>query len=249
MVSNASELLPDPDNPVRTTSLSRGMSMSMFLRLCSRAPRTLIRSCRAMKQRSSLGALGICGDSSEQTIVICQCSICRARRSGVSIHRDLAPRDDNNPLRCELYQSNRTDSSLIPNRLIMASGSPRRVALLGELGVPFETVVSNAPETIDLTLGPEAQAVALAKRKARVVASQRETGIVLGADTIVELDGEMLGKPGDEADATRMLRRLRGREHRVVTGIAVVDSGTGALRTSAVSSSVRIRTLSDEEID
>ena len=133
--------------------------------------------------------------------------------------------------------------------MILASGSPRRVVLLGELGVPFETVVSDAPETIDSRLGPAAQAVALAERKARAVASQRETGIVLGADTIVVLDGEMLGKPVDEADATRMLRRLSGREHRVVTGIAVVDAGTGSLRTSAVSSIVRFRTLSDEEID
>src|SRR4051794_22028089 len=102
-----------------------------------------------MKQRSSLGALGICGDSSEQTIAICQCSICRARRSGVSVRRELARRDDNDPLRRELYQSNRTDSSLISNPLILASGSPRRVALLGELGVPFETVVSDVPEIMD----------------------------------------------------------------------------------------------------
>src|SRR5687768_14476533 len=142
MVSNASELFPDPDSPVRTTSLSRGMSMSMFLRLCSRAPRTLIRSCRAMKQRSSLGALGmgICGDSSEQTIVICQCSIRRARRSGVSVRTEVRGRDSavrrhdghtwvrrclshvvtaghrtRHPLRCQLYQPKRTDSSLIPD--------------------------------------------------------------------------------------------------------------------------------------
>ena len=167
----------------------------------------------------------------------------------MSIRRELARRDDNAPLRCELYQSNRTDSSLIPNRLILASGSPRRAALLGELGVPFETVVSNAPETIDPRLGAEAQAVVLAERKAQAVASQHETGFVLGADTIVVLDGEMLGKPVDEADATRMLRRLSGREHRVVTGIAVVDASTGSLRTSAVGSNVRFRTLSDEEID
>ena len=167
----------------------------------------------------------------------------------MSVRRELARRDDNDPLRCELYQSNRTDSSLIPNRLILASGSPRRVALLGKLGVPFEMVVSNALETIDPGLGPEAQAVTLAERKARAVASQRKTGIVLGADTIVVLDGETLGKPEDEADAMRMLRRLSGRQHRVVTGIAVVDAGTGSLRTSAVSSSVRFRSLGDEEID
>jgi len=152
-------------------------------------------------------------------------------------------------LRSELYQSNRTDSSLIPEPLILASGSPRRVALLGELGIPFQTVVSDAPETTDSSLSADAQAVALAERKAQAVASRREIGIVLGADTIVVLEGELLGKPVDEADATRMLRRLSGQEHRVVTGIAVVDAATGSLRTSAVSSIVRFRTLSDEEID
>jgi septum formation protein len=153
------------------------------------------------------------------------------------------------PLRCQLYQSKRTDSSLIPNRLILASGSPRRFALLGELGIPFQTVVSDAPETIDPRLSPKAQAVALAERKAGAVANKLQAGIVLGADTIVVHDGEMLGKPVDEADATRMLRRLSGQAHRVVTGIAVVDARTGSLRSSAVSSIVRFRTLSDEEID
>ena len=139
--------------------------------------------------------------------------------------------------------------NLIPEPLTLASGSPRRVALLAELGVPFQTVVSGAPETIDPRLSPEVQAVALAERKARAVASQRHKGIVLGADTIVVLAGEILGKPVDDADATRMLRRLSGKEHRVVTGIALVDAGTGSLRSSAVSSTVRFRTLRDEEID
>jgi septum formation protein len=132
--------------------------------------------------------------------------------------------------------------------LILASGSPRRVALLGELGVSFRTVVSEAPETVDPRLGPEAQAAVLAERKARAVASQFEAGIVLGADTIVVLDGDLLGKPVDDADSTRILRRLSGREHRVVTGIAVVDAGTGSVNTSTVASSVRFPALSDREI-
>jgi septum formation protein len=132
--------------------------------------------------------------------------------------------------------------------LILASGSPRRVALLGELGVPFQTVASNEPETADPRLGPEAQAAILAERKARAVASRREAGIVLGADTLVVLDGDLLGKPVDDADATRTLRLLSGREHRVVTGIAVVDAGTGSVNTSTVASAVRFRALSDREI-
>jgi septum formation protein len=142
----------------------------------------------------------------------------------------------------------RTDSSLIPDPLILASGSPRRVALLAELEIPFQTIVSDAPETIDPGLSAEAQAVVLAERKARAVASPLQFGIVLGADTIVVLDGDLLGKPVDDADAIRMLRRLSGREHRVVTGIAVVDAGTGSVNTSAVTSIVRFRALSDREI-
>jgi septum formation protein len=132
--------------------------------------------------------------------------------------------------------------------LILASGSPRRVALLAELGVPFRTVVSDARETVDPRLDPEAQAVKIAERKARAVASQLEAGIVLGADTIVVLDGVLLGKPMDDADATSMLRRLSGREHGVVTGIAVLDAGTGSLRTSAVTSIVGFRALTESEI-
>jgi septum formation protein len=132
--------------------------------------------------------------------------------------------------------------------LVLASGSPRRVGLLAELGVPFQTVVSDAPETIDARLDPESQAVEIAERKARTVASQLAAGIVLGADTIVVLDGALLGKPVDDADATSMLRRLSGREHRVVTGIVVVDAESDLLRASAVTSVVGFRALTESEI-
>jgi septum formation protein len=80
------------------------------------------------------------------------------------------------------------------------------------------------------------------------VATRLEAGIVLGADTMVVLGGQVLGKPADDADAMRMLRHLSGREHRVVTGIAVVDARSGSVRSSSVTSTVRFRTLSDGEI-
>jgi septum formation protein len=132
--------------------------------------------------------------------------------------------------------------------LVLASGSPRRVALLAEFGGPFQTVVSDAPETIDPRLDPESQAVEIAEQKARTVASQLAAGIVLGADTIVVLDGTLLGKPVDAADATSMLHRLSGREHLVVTGIVVVDAESGLLRASAVTSVVGFRALTESEI-
>ena len=132
--------------------------------------------------------------------------------------------------------------------MILASGSPRRRTLLAELGLPFRVVVSDVPETIDPDLSPEEQAIALAERKAQAVAAALETGIVFGADTIVASDGELLGKPVDDADAMVMLRRLNGREHRVITGLAVIDTGSGSVRTSAVTSIVRFRALGDPEI-
>ena len=132
--------------------------------------------------------------------------------------------------------------------LILASGSPRRKALLAELGVPFQVIVSDAPETLEPGLAPEAQAMLLAERKARAVAATLGSGLVLGADTIVVLDGEVLGKPADDAVAAAMLRRLNGRDHQVITGLALVDAATGAADRRAVSSVVRFRPLSEDEI-
>lgn len=132
--------------------------------------------------------------------------------------------------------------------LILASGSPRRRELLEKLGLPFEVVVSDVPETIDPGLPAEDQAAMLATRKARAVAADLSNEKVLGADTIVVLDGEILGKPPDDADAAAMLRRLSGRTHDVVTGIALVDAASGARLFRSVTSQVNMRALSDDEI-
>ena len=132
--------------------------------------------------------------------------------------------------------------------LILASGSPRRRDLLGDLGIPFQIAVSDVAETLAPGLDPEAQAMALAERKARAVASGLEAGIVLGADTVVVLDGRLLGKPQDDADAIEMLRLLSGRDHRVVTGIATIDAATCSLNSSTVSTVVHFRPLSEAEI-
>ncbi len=141
-----------------------------------------------------------------------------------------------------------TNDSEWPPCLILASGSPRRRELLAEFGLPFEVVVSDAPESIDPSLSPELQAVALARRKARAVAGERTAGLILAADTIVVLNAEVLGKPVDDEDARRMLRRLSGREHEVITGLAVIDAATGAETTSSVASTVHVQPLRDEAI-
>jgi predicted house-cleaning NTP pyrophosphatase (Maf/HAM1 superfamily) len=116
--------------------------------------------------------------------------------------------------------------------LILASRSPRRRELLAHLGVPFRVVVPEVEEnTAPASSGqPQELAETLALAKAEAVARDEGEGIVIAADTIV-VDGEIiLGKPADEAEAAETLRRLRGREHRVITGLVVVDVGSLVLR-------------------
>ena len=108
------------------------------------------------------------------------------------------------------------------------------------------------PSDVEETLepGPLADAVArLALTKARAVAARVGEGIVLGADTVVAVDGDPLGKPADPADARRMLRRLCGREHAVITGLAVVDASTGRAERTSVTSRVRMTPYTDADID
>jgi septum formation protein len=101
-----------------------------------------------------------------------------------------------------------------------------------------------------LIAGPLANAAAaLALDKARSVAARVRQGVVLGADTIVAIDGLALGKPMDATDARTMLRRLRGREHEVITGVAVVDAVTGQSESVAVVSRVRLAEYGEAEIE
>ena len=117
--------------------------------------------------------------------------------------------------------------------------------------MPFTVEPSGIPE-VPPAGSPAAAVTALALAKARAVAARIEPGdaaLVLGADTEVVLDGRLLGKPGDGADAVRMLQDLRGRWHEVVTGVAVVESGPGGReRTDAVSTRVRMAAATDDEI-
>jgi len=135
--------------------------------------------------------------------------------------------------------------------LILASASPRRRQLLACLGLPFRVVVpdldEDASSNADLT--PEEMAAALARAKALAVAQREGGGLVLAADTLV-VDGEaILGKPRDAAEATSMLRRLRDREHRVITGVAVVGAGRStAILVDHVTTAVHMRPYSDDEI-
>ena len=135
-----------------------------------------------------------------------------------------------------------------PHPLILASASPRRRDLLTQIGLRFEQVAGDADESWPEGLGPEAAVADIALRKASAAAESRAGGIVLAADTEVILGGKPLGKPESERDAMSMLRRLVGRKHRVVTGVALVDLVTGRRLTGAASTDVWMRPAADEEL-
>ena len=117
-----------------------------------------------------------------------------------------------------------------------------------QLGIPFEVVPGDIPEV--LPPGPVKEAVtALALAKARAVAGRVGPAVVLGADTAVVLAGEVFGKPESPEAARRMLRALRGREHEVITGVALVEAPSGREETAAVVSRVLMRDYSEAEIE
>lgn len=137
------------------------------------------------------------------------------------------------------------------SRLILASGSPRRLEILGWLCQGFDVVPSSVNEDERPRSGEEPRDVALrlARAKAQAVASLYPEALVLGADTIVVLDRIILGKPVDHDHAVAMLRRLRGQRHVVVTGMALIAKQRAHQSTSTVATTVLFRPYSDEEID
>jgi septum formation protein len=139
-------------------------------------------------------------------------------------------------------------------RLILASASPRRRALLARLGLPFEVRPSGIVETLTPGVAPPVLATGLARLKARdvaarVTAASEPPAVVLAADTLVVLDDRALGKPGSRAEARVMLRALRGRGHDVVTGVVVVESHGPGEGAASVTSRVLMRPYLDAEIE
>ncbi len=135
-------------------------------------------------------------------------------------------------------------------KLILASASPRRAALLRQAGIPHRVVLSDLKiEERPEIFTPAELAVYLALQKARRVAAGLREGIVLGADTVVYHRGEVLGKPADLDEARRMLRRLSGGQHSVITGLALVDARTNICESDFAETRVWMRALEDELID
>ena len=130
--------------------------------------------------------------------------------------------------------------------IILASQSPRRRELLSKMGYEF---ICDAADVDEHVQGQAREIVGiLARRKAHAVLTRHKTGVIIASDTLVSLDGAPLGKPGDEAEAVRMLRALSGREHEVFSGVCLLNAATGREQTRVVRTGVTFRQLSEEEI-
>lgn len=135
--------------------------------------------------------------------------------------------------------------------IILASGSPRRKELLAQIGIAFQVIKSNAEEKITHTI-PKEIVKELSCQKAADVAAGISEGIILGADTIVCLNQEVMGKPKDREDAFQMLNRLQGRSHSVFTGVTLMKKAADQetiVRSFAVETKVHVHTMSKEEIE
>jgi len=138
--------------------------------------------------------------------------------------------------------------SHLREKLVLASGSPRRAEILERAGWPHEIIVAGIDETVLSNEEPAAYVQRLACSKAEAVASRLSEGVVLGADTTVVVANQILGQPVDDADARRMLLLLNAKWHDVLTGVAVVRVG-GETRVAYETTRVRFAEMSEREID
>jgi septum formation protein len=132
--------------------------------------------------------------------------------------------------------------------IVLASASPRRQELLRNAGIPFTVQPADINETPLAGESPRAYAERLAREKALAVWQSRSQDYVLGADTIVVVDGAILGKPRDRDDALRMLRLLSGRTHVVITGVCLVGPVSSNIQIAAETTFVTMCEVSDDEI-
>jgi len=132
-------------------------------------------------------------------------------------------------------------------RVVLASGSPRRHQLLNLIGIEHEVSPANIDETMRPREAPRRHAERLAREKASIVAVRDPDLITIGADTVVVINRKVLGKPADKSDAARMLGMLSGREHTVITAVAVARGRK--LRSAIEEVRVKFRRLREDEIE
>ena len=131
---------------------------------------------------------------------------------------------------------------------ILASGSPRRKQLLNQIGLEFTVIPSDVDEDFTLDLPPEAFTEHWAREKAKSVAKIHPDSLIVGADTIVVLDGNILGKPKDKKDSFNMLQSLSGKTHEVITGVSFISLEQELDHTFNERTFVSFNTLSDRDI-
>ena len=134
--------------------------------------------------------------------------------------------------------------------IILASASPRRKSLLENIGVKFGVVIADCDETISSDLLPHEAVMILSLKKAAAASLhfEKQNKIIIGADTVVVLDGEVLTKPKDEDDAYLMLKKLSGKTHSVMTGISVMRTTDSKCETVFEETKVSFKEMTDEEI-
>ena len=135
------------------------------------------------------------------------------------------------------------------DQLILASGSPRREELLSCAGISFQTIPSEVNEGMVGNESPEEHVLRLSEAKAASVAGLYPGAWVLGADTVVIIDGEVLGKPTRREEARLMMQKLSGRTHRVITGFTLLKAATKAGIRKAVESAVTFREMTTAEME
>lgn len=132
--------------------------------------------------------------------------------------------------------------------IILASASPRRKELLEKLGLQFQAVPANYKEDMKAKLKPVELAKALSKGKAESVASQYKNHIIIAADTFIALKDASLGKPSNDADAVKMLKKISGKTLSVITGFTIIDTPSNKKLSKVTETKVSIKKLTEEEI-
>jgi septum formation protein len=133
-------------------------------------------------------------------------------------------------------------------KLILASSSPRRKQLLEQIGLDFEIDASNIDEVVDPKLTPIEQVELFSLEKAQAIAPKYKNAIILAADTMVTINGEVLGKPKDKQHAIEMLNKINGTKHMIATGFTLIDTDMGKTITRSTTLSLWFRKMSQEEI-
>jgi len=134
-------------------------------------------------------------------------------------------------------------------KIILASASPRRKQLLKQIGLRFKVEPSNYEENIRSALEPHELAQKISLQKAEVVASKHKDAIVIAADTFIVFGGQILGKPGTEKEARKMLKMISGKSHSVITGLSIIDTGKNKKLSKSVETKIHMRKLTPAEIN